>query len=192
MRWWLRARLVLPGLVLLAAAWAAGLASADQLFAFPTVFGPRAHVPVALLAATAGLLLTTYGLDRSRTPVELTANRPVLLWDAALVAGTALAAVTAGLTACFSGIPEGLMMARTTVAGLGVYLVARAVVRTDLAGLAPMGMLTANIVLWDVQAFPVAGPWLLAAPGSAVSWWVSVLVLVLGLGCLLSRFPTRN
>lgn len=182
MRWWLRARMVVPGLAVLVSALAVGLAAEGQVFPFPTVFGTRAPVPVSLLAATVGLILITYGLDRSRTPVERTANRPLRMWDACWLTGAALLSVGAGAAAALAGGPEGPAMARAVVTGLGGYLVARSLTRADLAALAPLGLLTANTVLWDVQRFPGAGPWLLAAPDDAVSWVVSVLLLLVGLG----------
>ncbi len=183
----MRARAVLPGLAALALAWTVGLAFQERFFAFPTVFGTRAPVPTSLLAVTVGLILINHGLDRSRTSVELTANRPVRMWDAAWTAATALVSVGAGLTAAVTGNPEGLLMARAVVAGLGGYLIARLVLRTDLASLAPLAVLTANIVLWDVQTFPESGPWLLSDPDNAVAWGASVLLLVVGLAGLTSR-----
>ncbi|PDP89530.1 hypothetical protein CQJ94_00880 [Glycomyces fuscus] len=182
----MRARLVLPGLAVLAAAWAVGLASEERFFPFPTVFGNRVLVPTSLLAVTVGVLLLNHGLDRSRAPVESTAARPVGRWDALWVAAAALASIGAGLTAALAGNPEGPVMARATVAGLGGYLVARLIIRTDLAALAPLALLTANTALWDVRTRPGSGPWLLAAPDDAAAWGVSVLVLVVGMGGLLT------
>ncbi|MFE3459759.1 hypothetical protein ACFXKD_19630 [Nocardiopsis aegyptia] len=179
--------MVVPGLAVLVVAWAVGLVAEDQVFPFPTVFGTRAPVPVSLLAATVGLMLITYGLDRSRTPVERTANRALWLWDVSWSAVAAAVSVATGAAAALAGNPEGPAMARAVVAGLGGYLVARSVVRVDLAALAPLGLLIANSVLWDIRVLPDAGPWLFSASDDAVSWGVSVLLLVLGLGCLATQ-----
>jgi hypothetical protein len=177
--------MILPALVALAAAWAAGLLSEGLALPFPTLFGTRAPVPLSLLAAIVGLILVVYGLDRARAPEEAAAYRPVRRWDAVWAVAVILAAVVAGAVSHTAGNTEGPAMARAAMAGLGGYLVARSFVRPDLAGLVPLGLLTANAALWDVRVS--AGPWLFAAPDTPGAWAAAAVLFALGLALLVRR-----
>ena len=86
------------------------------------------------------------------------------------------------------GMPVAAGAARVMVSALGAYLVMRVVVRPEPAALAPLGLLTLTIVVWDSSTGP--GPWLMAAPEDVGAWGFSVALFLVG-SCLLLRPPLR-
>lgn len=189
MTWWCRARWLPVGLSLLAVAWGAALLSAEQVVPFATLAGTRAPVPIPYLIGAMGLIGIVYGLDRSRSALESTAARSIDGRDAALMGLVALACAVVGGIAAVLGVPDMIGTARVMVAGLGAYLVVRVVVRPDLSALAPLGLLTLTIVLWDPSAR--AGPWLMAEPDNVGAWVLTAALLLVGLFLLL-RPPRRR
>ncbi|WP_157756092.1 hypothetical protein [Nocardiopsis dassonvillei] len=189
MTWWCRARWLPAALTLVVVAWIAALLSAEQIVPFPTLVGPRAPVPAPYLICAMGLVGLVYGLDRSRSALESTAARSIALRDAALVGSVALACTVTGGAAAALGVPVAAGSARVMVAALGAYLVVRVVVRPDLAALAPLGLLTCTIVVWDSSTGP--GPWLMAAPEDVGAWVLSAVLFVAGVFLVL-RPPRRR
>lgn len=183
MTWWCRARWLPVGLSLLAVAWGAALLSAEQVVPFATLVGTRAPVPVPYLIGAMGLIGVVYGLDRSRSALEGTAVRSIDARDAALMGSVALVCAGVAGVAAVLGVPDVVGTARVMIAALGAYLVVRVVVRPDLAALAPLGLLTLTIVVWDSSTGP--GPWLMAEPDDVGAWVLTVALLSAGLFLLL-------
>lgn len=188
MRWWCRARWIPAAVALVVVAWVAALLSAEQVVPFPTLVGPRVPVPLPYLLCAMGVAGIVYGLDRSRSALESTAVRSIALRDAALVGAVALACTAVGVTGAVLGVPVAAGAARVMVAALGAYLVVRVVARPDLAALAPLGLLTCTVVVWDPSIGP--GPWLMAAPDDVGAWGLSVALFFAG-SFLLVRPPLR-
>jgi hypothetical protein len=151
----------------------------------------------ATLAAACFLALVVpvavgWGCNRGDAQLESVGVRPVRLLDFALAICAVGGTAAVGLTMQQVGVaPTGAVAARAELVYLGLLLFASPLAGWRMATIVPTVYLLAVVVVGRGEDIihPAPWAWIAAESGNPRSWWLSLTVLVAGIGAYIFTRP---